>query len=76
MKRRLVPAIAGVAACAVVLFAVPFAVVLQRNFRDQELLRLQRDTVAATRSIDLSSGARDRRSYDDGAASPHHAASH
>ena len=60
MKRRLVPAIAGVAACAVVLFAVPFAVVLQHNFRDQELLRLQRDTVAATRSIDLTPGARDR----------------
>ena len=60
VKRRLVPAIAGVAACAVVLFAVPFAVVLQRNFRDQELLRLQRDTVAATRSIDLTPGARDR----------------
>ncbi len=60
MKRRLVPAIAGVAACAVVLFAVPFAVVLQRNYTAEALLGLQRDTVAATRGIDLSSGKRDR----------------
>ena len=59
MKRRLVPAIAGVAACAVVLFAVPLAVVLQRNYRAEELLRLQRDTVAATRSVDVTSSARD-----------------
>lgn len=59
MKRRLVPAIAGVAACAVALFALPLAVVLQRSYRDEELLRLQRDTVAATRSIDLASGAHD-----------------
>jgi signal transduction histidine kinase len=60
VKRRLVPAIAGVAACAVALFALPFAVVLQRNYTDEELLRLQRDTVAATRAIDLTTGARDR----------------
>ena len=59
MKRRLIPAIAGVAACAVALFALPLAVVLQRNYTDDELLRLQRDTVAATRSIDLTSSARD-----------------
>ncbi|MGI8921350.1 MAG: sensor histidine kinase [Solirubrobacteraceae bacterium] len=54
MKRRLVPAIAGVAASAVVLFALPLGVVLQRSYRDEELLRLQRDTVAATRGIDLT----------------------
>jgi signal transduction histidine kinase len=54
MKRRLVVAIAGVAAAAVVLFALPLAVVLQRSYRDEELLKLQRDTVAATRGIDLS----------------------
>lgn len=46
-------AIAGVASAAVMLFALPLAVVLQRNHRDEELLRLQRDTVAATREIDL-----------------------
>jgi signal transduction histidine kinase len=55
MRRRLVIAIVAVAAGAVVLFAVPLAVVLQRSYRDEDLLRLQRDTIASTRSIDLSS---------------------
>lgn len=59
MRRRLVIAIAGVASATVVLFALPLAVVLQRNHRDEELLRLQRDTVAATREIDLGSGRAD-----------------
>jgi signal transduction histidine kinase len=54
MRRRLIAAIAAVAALAVVLFAVPLAVVLGRSYRDDELLRLQRDTVAATRQVDLS----------------------
>src|SRR4051812_48780889 len=53
MRRRLVLAIAGVAAAAIVLFAVPLAVVLERSYRDEELLRLQRDTIAATRAIDV-----------------------
>jgi signal transduction histidine kinase len=53
VRRRLVTAIAGVAALAVILFAVPLAVVLARTYRDDELLRLQRDTVAATREIDV-----------------------
>lgn len=56
MKRRLVLAIAGVAAASVVLFALPLAVVLERSYRDEELLALQRDTIAATRGIDLSQG--------------------
>ncbi len=60
MKRRLVLAIAGVAACAVALFALPLGVVLQRSYRDEELLRLQRDTVAATRGIDLGASPGDR----------------
>jgi signal transduction histidine kinase len=51
--------IAGVAAAAVVLFALPLAVVLQRNYRDDELLRLQRDTIAATRVVDLDPRGRD-----------------
>ncbi len=54
MRRRLVLAIAGVASIAVVLFAVPLALVLAQSYRDREQLRLQRDTVAATREIDLS----------------------
>jgi signal transduction histidine kinase len=59
MRRRLVLAIAGVAAAAVVLFAVPLALVLQRSYRDEDLLRLQRDTVAATRGIDVAPHAGD-----------------
>jgi signal transduction histidine kinase len=59
MRRRLVLAIGGVAALAVILFAVPLALVIQRTYRDEELLRLQRDTVAATRAIDLGAGPRD-----------------
>ena len=60
MKRRLVLAIAAVALGSVVLFAIPLALVLQRSYRDEELLRLQRDTVAATRGIDLSRGVPDQ----------------
>jgi signal transduction histidine kinase len=60
MKRRLVLAIAGVAGGAVLLFALPLAVVLERSYRDEELLRLQRDTDAATRGIDLSHSRIDR----------------
>jgi signal transduction histidine kinase len=41
------------------LFALPLGVVLQRTYRDEELLRLQRDTVAAARQIDLSQTASD-----------------
>ncbi|GAC1320384.1 MAG: HAMP domain-containing sensor histidine kinase [Thermoleophilaceae bacterium] len=60
MKRRLVLAVAGVAASAVALFALPLGIILQRTYRDEELLRLQRDTVAATRGVDLSAGTGDR----------------
>ncbi|MCW3006905.1 MAG: sensor histidine kinase, partial [Solirubrobacterales bacterium] len=59
MRRRLVAAIVGVAAAAVVLFTVPLALVLQRSYRDEDLMRLQRDTVGATRAIDLSTQAGD-----------------
>jgi signal transduction histidine kinase len=59
MKRRLVLAIASVAASAVLLFALPLALVLERSYRDEELLRLQRDTAAATRGVDLSRGTPD-----------------
>ena len=59
MRRRLVLAIAGVAAAAIMLLAVPLALVLQRSYRDEDLLRLQRDTVAASRAIDISGQRRD-----------------
>jgi signal transduction histidine kinase len=54
VRRRLVLAIAGVAAASVVVLAIPLALVLQGSHRDEELLRLARDTAAATRSVDLS----------------------
>ena len=60
MRRRLVLAIAGVAAVAVLLLAVPLGVVLSRHYRDEDLLRLQRDAVAATRQIDVPRRAGDR----------------
>jgi len=60
VRRRLVLAIAGVTAGAIILFGIPLALVLQRTYRDEELVRLQRDTVAATRNIDLPPGARDQ----------------
>jgi signal transduction histidine kinase len=46
-------AIAGVAAASVAVLAIPLAIVLQTSHRDEELLRLARDTAAATRRIDV-----------------------
>lgn len=59
MRRRLALAIAGVATAAIVLFALPLAAVLHRSHNDEELLGLQRDTVAATRAIDVAAGRGD-----------------
>ncbi|MEA2221259.1 MAG: hypothetical protein QOJ35_3885 [Solirubrobacteraceae bacterium] len=60
MRRRLIVAIVAVAAATLALFALPLAVVLRDGYREQELLRLQRDTVAAARQIDLGSSGGDR----------------
>lgn len=57
MRRRLVWAIAGVAIAAIALFAVPLGIALQQTYRDRDLVRLQRDTLAATRGIDLGAAA-------------------
>ena len=59
MRRRLALAIAGVAVAAVLLFALPLALSIQSDNRSQGLLRLQRDTVAAARAIDLTAAGRD-----------------
>ncbi|MDX6689657.1 MAG: hypothetical protein QOG15_1114 [Solirubrobacteraceae bacterium] len=60
MRRRLIVAIVAVAAATLALFALPLAIVLRDGYRDQELLRLQRDTVAAARQIDLGTTSADR----------------
>src|SRR5205085_7812660 len=59
MRRRLMLAIAGVAAATVIGFALPLALVLRHSYRDEPLLRLQRDTIAATRAVDLGAPGRD-----------------
>jgi signal transduction histidine kinase len=59
VRRRIVVAIVLVAAASVVLFALPLAVAVHNSYRDEELLRLQRDAVAATRGIDVGSASRD-----------------
>ena len=59
MRRRLTLAIVAVAGASVALFALPLAVVLRDGYRDQELLRLQRDTVGVARMIDLGSSSID-----------------
>jgi signal transduction histidine kinase len=46
-------AIGLVAAASVTLFGLPLAVLVQRVYRNEDQLRLQRDTVAATRQIDV-----------------------
>jgi signal transduction histidine kinase len=53
VRRRLVRSIVAVAAAAVALFALPLAFAVHNAYQDEELLRLQRDTVAATRAIDI-----------------------
>lgn len=59
MRRRLVRSIVLVAAASVVLFALPLAFAVHRSYQDEELLRLQRDTVAATRAVDLAASPGD-----------------
>jgi signal transduction histidine kinase len=56
MRRRLALAIVAVTAGAIVLFAVPLGIALRKVYRDEDLLRLERDTVAATRAIDVGPG--------------------
>jgi signal transduction histidine kinase len=60
MRRRLVLAIVLVAAASVALFALPLGLLVRRTYRDEELLRLQRDTVAATRLVDVRSVGHDK----------------
>lgn len=53
MRRRLLRAIGGVAAASLLLLALPLAVAVRRAYRDEAVLRLQRDATAAGREVDL-----------------------
>lgn len=59
MRRRITWAITLVAVASVTLFALPLAATVGRTYRDEELLRLERDTIAATRQIDIAPGSGD-----------------
>lgn len=52
MRSRLVLAIVGVAAAAVIALALPLAIGAQRLYREDEVLALERDATAAARAFD------------------------
>ena len=59
MRRRIMLAIIGVAAGAVLLLAIPLAIGAGHLYREQELLSLERDATAAARGFDAGAGPRD-----------------
>jgi len=59
MRRRVVRAIVAVTAVALALFGLPLAVAVQRVYRDEEVIRLQRVATAATQSISEEPGGAD-----------------
>lgn len=61
-------AIVGVAAGAVFLLALPLGIAVQRLYRDDEVLRLERNATAAARGFDASAGAGDPVEFPAGAA--------
>lgn len=59
MRRRILVAIAGVAAGAVFLLALPLGLAVQRLYRDDEVLKLERNATAAARGFDPRSAPGD-----------------
>src|SRR4051794_35542459 len=51
LRRRVLVAIVGVAALAVVLFAIPLAVALQRLYRDEAIVSLERDATRISAAV-------------------------
>lgn len=51
MRRRLAGAIVGVTAAALLLFGLPLALAVTRIYRDEELIRVQRQATAATQAV-------------------------
>ena len=52
MRRRILAAIVGVSAIAVVILGIPLGVAVERLYRNEEIVRLGREAAEATRSID------------------------
>jgi signal transduction histidine kinase len=59
MRRRIVRAILAVTAVALALFGLPLAIAVQRVYRDDEIIRLQRVAAAATQVVDEEAGGAD-----------------
>jgi signal transduction histidine kinase len=59
MKRRIMFAIVGVAAAAVIALAIPLAIGAGRLYQEDEVLSLERDATAAARGFDASAQAGD-----------------
>jgi len=51
LRRRVLVAIVGVTAAAVVLFAIPLAVALQRLYRDEAIVSLERDATRISAAV-------------------------
>jgi signal transduction histidine kinase len=51
LRRRVLVAIVGVAAAAVVLFAIPLAVAMQRLYRDEAVVSLERDATRISAAV-------------------------
>jgi signal transduction histidine kinase len=51
LRRRVLVAIVGVAAAAVVLFAIPLAIALQRLYRDEAIVSLERDATRISAAV-------------------------
>jgi signal transduction histidine kinase len=55
MRRRILAAIVGVSAVAVVILGVPLGIAVQRLYRNEELVRLEREAAEATRVVNATS---------------------
>ncbi len=60
LRRRVLVAIVGVAAAAVVLFALPLAIAVQRLYRDEAIVSLERDATRISAAVPDSIASRPR----------------
>ncbi len=52
MKRRILAAIVGVSTIALMILGIPLGLAVQRLYRNQEIVRLEREAAQATRTVD------------------------